>query len=137
MTAWYREGKLTSRVDVSTGLENFPEALGRLFSGDGFGSWCWRSATSDARRRGPCSSAKSAVSARFSRVVERATSTSELAFASLGLLVLDQRGSRRVRQRGLARRTLWPEPKLGPRSTVGAGLPGERVAVRVDGSGDN
>ena len=37
----------------------------------------------------------------------------------------------------LARGTSWPEPKLGPRSAFGARLPGERVAVRVDGSGDN
>jgi NADPH-dependent curcumin reductase CurA len=34
---WMREGKFVSREDVVAGIENFPEALNRLFSGENFG----------------------------------------------------------------------------------------------------
>jgi hypothetical protein len=34
---WMREGKFVSREDVVDDLENFPEALNRLFSGENFG----------------------------------------------------------------------------------------------------
>jgi hypothetical protein len=34
---WMREGKFVSREDVVPGLENFPETLNKLFSGENFG----------------------------------------------------------------------------------------------------
>jgi hypothetical protein len=34
---WMREGKIVSKEDVVPGLENFPETLNRLFSGENFG----------------------------------------------------------------------------------------------------
>jgi NADPH-dependent curcumin reductase CurA len=34
---WMREGKFVSREDVVAGIENFPETLNRLFSGENFG----------------------------------------------------------------------------------------------------
>ena len=34
---WMREGKFVSREDVVPGIENFPEALNKLFSGENFG----------------------------------------------------------------------------------------------------
>jgi NADPH-dependent curcumin reductase CurA len=34
---WMQEGKFISREDVLTGIENFPDALNRLFSGENFG----------------------------------------------------------------------------------------------------
>ena len=37
MADWYAEGKLSSREDFATGLENFPETLLRLFSGENTG----------------------------------------------------------------------------------------------------
>jgi NADPH-dependent curcumin reductase len=37
MAGWYAEGKLSSREDFATGLENFPETLLRLFSGENTG----------------------------------------------------------------------------------------------------
>ena len=37
MAGWYAEGKLSSREDYATGLENFNEALLRLFSGENTG----------------------------------------------------------------------------------------------------
>jgi NADPH-dependent curcumin reductase CurA len=37
MAGWYAEGKLSSREDFATGLENFHEALLRLFSGENTG----------------------------------------------------------------------------------------------------
>jgi len=37
MAGWYAEGKLSSRGDYATGLENFHEALLRLFSGENTG----------------------------------------------------------------------------------------------------
>jgi NADPH-dependent curcumin reductase CurA len=37
MAGWYAEGKLSSREDFATGLENFNEALLRLFSGENNG----------------------------------------------------------------------------------------------------
>ena len=37
MAGWYAEGKLSSREDIATGLENFPETLLRLFSGENTG----------------------------------------------------------------------------------------------------
>ncbi|MGH2902148.1 MAG: NADP-dependent oxidoreductase [Solirubrobacteraceae bacterium] len=37
MAGWYAEGKLSSREDVATGLENFHETLLRLFSGKNTG----------------------------------------------------------------------------------------------------
>jgi NADPH-dependent curcumin reductase len=37
MAGWYAEGKLSSREDVATGLENFPDTLLRLFSGENTG----------------------------------------------------------------------------------------------------
>ncbi len=37
MAAWINEGKLKSREDVVEGLETFPEALLKLFSGENFG----------------------------------------------------------------------------------------------------
>ena len=43
MAGWYAEGRLSSREDVAVGLENFPDTLLRLFSGENTGSWCSRS----------------------------------------------------------------------------------------------
>ncbi|OYW12162.1 MAG: NADP-dependent oxidoreductase, partial [Acidiphilium sp. 37-67-22] len=37
MAGWLRQGKLKSREDIVDGLENFPETLLKLFSGDNFG----------------------------------------------------------------------------------------------------
>jgi NADPH-dependent curcumin reductase len=37
MSAWMTAGKLKSREDIVEGLENFPEALLKLFSGENFG----------------------------------------------------------------------------------------------------
>ena len=37
MAGWYAEGKLSSREDVAAGLENFPDTLLRLFSGENTG----------------------------------------------------------------------------------------------------
>jgi len=37
MAGWYAEGKLSSREDAATGLENFPDTLLRLFSGENTG----------------------------------------------------------------------------------------------------
>ncbi|MHB8572983.1 MAG: NADP-dependent oxidoreductase [Candidatus Dormibacteria bacterium] len=37
MAGWYREGKLRSREDVVDGIDNFPDALLRLFRGDNRG----------------------------------------------------------------------------------------------------
>jgi NADPH-dependent curcumin reductase len=37
MAGWYAAGKLSSREDVATGLENFPDTLLRLFSGENTG----------------------------------------------------------------------------------------------------
>ena len=37
MAAWIGEGKLKSREDIAEGLETFPEALLKLFSGENFG----------------------------------------------------------------------------------------------------
>ncbi len=37
MTPWVAAGKLTSKLDIVTGLENFPEALRRLYTGANFG----------------------------------------------------------------------------------------------------
>jgi NADPH-dependent curcumin reductase CurA len=37
MAGWYAAGKLSSREDYATGLENFPDALLRLFSGENTG----------------------------------------------------------------------------------------------------
>jgi NADPH-dependent curcumin reductase len=37
MAGWYAAGKLSSREDVAVGLENFPDTLLRLFSGDNTG----------------------------------------------------------------------------------------------------
>ncbi|MBO3274620.1 NADP-dependent oxidoreductase [Pseudomonas schmalbachii] len=37
MSGWLAEGKLKSKEDVAEGLENFPEALLKLFSGENFG----------------------------------------------------------------------------------------------------
>jgi NADPH-dependent curcumin reductase CurA len=34
---WMREGKFVSREDMVAGIENFPEALNKLFSGENFG----------------------------------------------------------------------------------------------------
>jgi len=34
---WMREGKMVSKEDVVPGIENFPETLNRLFSGENFG----------------------------------------------------------------------------------------------------
>jgi NADPH-dependent curcumin reductase CurA len=34
---WMREGKFVSREDIVDGIESFPEALNRLFSGENFG----------------------------------------------------------------------------------------------------
>jgi hypothetical protein len=34
---WMKEGKFISREDVVPGIENFPDALNRLFSGENFG----------------------------------------------------------------------------------------------------
>jgi NADPH-dependent curcumin reductase CurA len=34
---WLREGKFVSREDIVDGIENFPQALNRLFSGENFG----------------------------------------------------------------------------------------------------
>jgi NADPH-dependent curcumin reductase CurA len=34
---WMREGKFVSREDVVSGIENFPETLNKLFSGENFG----------------------------------------------------------------------------------------------------
>jgi NADPH-dependent curcumin reductase CurA len=34
---WMKEGKFISREDVVTGIENFPDALNKLFSGENFG----------------------------------------------------------------------------------------------------
>jgi NADPH-dependent curcumin reductase CurA len=34
---WMREGKFVSREDVVAGIENFPETLNKLFSGENFG----------------------------------------------------------------------------------------------------
>jgi NADPH-dependent curcumin reductase CurA len=37
LMAWYAEGKLKYRVDVVQGLENAPQALGKLFDGSNTG----------------------------------------------------------------------------------------------------
>ena len=37
MTPWVQAGKLTSKLDIVRGLEHFPEALRRLYSGANFG----------------------------------------------------------------------------------------------------
>jgi NADPH-dependent curcumin reductase CurA len=37
MAAWMKEGKLQGREDVVEGIENFPSALLKLFSGENFG----------------------------------------------------------------------------------------------------
>jgi NADPH-dependent curcumin reductase CurA len=37
MAGWYAAGKLSSREDIATGLENFPDTLLRLFSGENTG----------------------------------------------------------------------------------------------------
>jgi NADPH-dependent curcumin reductase CurA len=37
MAGWYAEGKLSSREDIATGLENFHDTLLRLFSGENTG----------------------------------------------------------------------------------------------------
>lgn len=37
MAGYLKEGRMKSREDVVQGLENFPEALGKLFSGENFG----------------------------------------------------------------------------------------------------
>jgi NADPH-dependent curcumin reductase CurA len=37
MAGWYAEGRLSSREDVAVGLENFPDTLLRLFSGENTG----------------------------------------------------------------------------------------------------
>jgi len=37
LAGWFAEGKLTAKVDVAEGLENFPEALLRLFKGENTG----------------------------------------------------------------------------------------------------
>jgi len=37
IAAWIAAGKLKSREDIVEGLENFPEALLKLFSGENFG----------------------------------------------------------------------------------------------------
>ncbi|MNP00521.1 putative NADP-dependent oxidoreductase YfmJ [compost metagenome] len=37
MATWLAEGKLKSREDVVEGLQNFPETLLKLFSGENFG----------------------------------------------------------------------------------------------------
>lgn len=37
MAGWLRQGKLKSREDIVDGLENFPETLLKLFTGDNFG----------------------------------------------------------------------------------------------------
>jgi NADPH-dependent curcumin reductase CurA len=37
LIAWYKAGKLKSREDIVEGLENFPETLLKLFSGENFG----------------------------------------------------------------------------------------------------
>lgn len=42
---WMREGKFVSREDVVDGIENFPEALNKLFSGKNFGKLVLRIAS--------------------------------------------------------------------------------------------
>ncbi|RYF68258.1 MAG: NADP-dependent oxidoreductase, partial [Comamonadaceae bacterium] len=37
MAGYLKDGRMKSREDVVPGLENFPEALGKLFSGENFG----------------------------------------------------------------------------------------------------
>jgi NADPH-dependent curcumin reductase CurA len=37
LSGWFAEGKLTARVDIAEGLENFPETLLRLFRGENTG----------------------------------------------------------------------------------------------------
>jgi NADPH-dependent curcumin reductase CurA len=37
MGGWFRDGRLTSRVDIATGFDTFPETLSRLFTGDHLG----------------------------------------------------------------------------------------------------
>jgi len=37
MGSWIAEGKLKSREDIQSGLENFPEVFARLFSGENNG----------------------------------------------------------------------------------------------------
>ena len=37
LVGWYLAGKLKSREDIVSGIENFPETLLRLFSGENFG----------------------------------------------------------------------------------------------------
>ncbi|MEY3146355.1 MAG: hypothetical protein RL342_2026, partial [Pseudomonadota bacterium] len=37
MAGYLKDGRMTSREDVVTGLDNFPAALTRLFTGENFG----------------------------------------------------------------------------------------------------
>ena len=37
MTPWVAAGKMSSRLDIVDGLENFPSALRRLYTGENFG----------------------------------------------------------------------------------------------------
>jgi NADPH-dependent curcumin reductase CurA len=37
MGGWFAAGKLVSREDIAEGLENFPDTLLRLFSGENTG----------------------------------------------------------------------------------------------------
>ncbi|HEY2745914.1 MAG TPA: NADP-dependent oxidoreductase [Polyangia bacterium] len=37
LAAWHKQGKLAAREDIVDGLEQFPEALGKLFRGENFG----------------------------------------------------------------------------------------------------
>jgi NADPH-dependent curcumin reductase CurA len=37
IAGWHREGKLKAREDIVEGIEQFPEALGKLFRGENFG----------------------------------------------------------------------------------------------------
>jgi NADPH-dependent curcumin reductase len=45
MAEWMKQGKLVSREDIVDGLDAFPEALLKLFSGENFGKLVLKVAT--------------------------------------------------------------------------------------------
>ena len=45
MAGYLKDGRMTSREDVVNGLDNFPAALTRLFTGENFGKLVLQVAT--------------------------------------------------------------------------------------------
>ena len=66
MAGWMTAGKLISREDVVTGIENFPATLLRLFNGENFGKLVLQSPQTDAHGLMACSTMTTSLRTRSS-----------------------------------------------------------------------